>query len=66
VPLDSFAAITDDPPAGIAAAGHDPCIIPIKPANIDAWLNPKRRDRAGQYAILDARERPYHEHRMAA
>jgi putative SOS response-associated peptidase YedK len=36
----SFAAITDDPPPEIAAAGHDRCIIPIKPENIDAWLNP--------------------------
>jgi putative SOS response-associated peptidase YedK len=36
----SFAAITDEPPAEVAAAGHDRCIIPIKPENIDAWLNP--------------------------
>ena len=36
----SFAAITDEPPAEIAAAGHDRCIIPIKPENVDAWLNP--------------------------
>ncbi len=64
--LMSFAAITDEPPAEIAAAGHDRCIIPIKPANIDAWLNPSRSDLAAQYAILDDRERPYYEHRMAA
>ena len=38
--LDSFAAITDEPPAEVAAAGHDRCIIPIKEENIDAWLNP--------------------------
>lgn len=62
----SFAAITDEPPTEIAAAGHDRCIIPIKPANIDAWLNPSRTDLAAQYAILDDRERPYYEHRMAA
>ena len=62
----SFAAITDEPPAEIAAAGHDRCIIPIKPANIDAWLNPSCTDLAAQYAILDDRERPYYEHRMAA
>jgi len=66
VTLDSFAAITDDPPAEIAAAGHDRCIIPIKPENIDAWLAPKRGELAAQYAILDERERPYYEHRMAA
>ena len=26
----SFAAITDEPPTEVAAAGHDRCIIPIK------------------------------------
>jgi putative SOS response-associated peptidase YedK len=62
----SFAMITDAPPAEIAAAGHDRCIIPIKPQNIDAWLNPDPADLAAQYAILDDRERPYYEHRMAA
>jgi hypothetical protein len=32
----SFAAITDEPPPEISAAGHDRCIIPIKPENVDA------------------------------
>jgi putative SOS response-associated peptidase YedK len=62
----SFAAVTDDPPAEIAAAGHDRCIIPIREANVDAWLAPKGRPLAEAYAILDARERPYYEHRLAA
>lgn len=62
----SFAAITDEPPPEIAAAGHDRCIIPIKPENIDAWLNPDASDLANQYAILDDRDRPYYEHRLAA
>ncbi len=62
----SFAAITDEPPPEVAAAGHDRCIIPIKPENIDAWLNPDQRNLAAQYSILDDRERPYYEHRMAA
>jgi putative SOS response-associated peptidase YedK len=62
----SFAAITDEPPAEVAAAGHDRCIIPIKSGNVDAWLDPNP-DRLGDlYAILDDRERPYYEHRMAA
>ncbi|MFL9860072.1 hypothetical protein PQR72_30795 [Paraburkholderia madseniana] len=42
------------------------CIIPIKPEHIDAWLNPDPHNLAAQYAILDDRERPYYEHRMAA
>ncbi|MGF6303032.1 putative SOS response-associated peptidase YedK [Paraburkholderia sp. WC7.3d] len=61
-----FAAITDEPPPEITAAGHDRCIIPIKPENIDAWLNPDASNLAAQYAILDDRDRPYYEHRMAA
>ncbi|MFS6641884.1 SOS response-associated peptidase family protein, partial [Staphylococcus aureus] len=33
-----FAAITREPPPEVQAAGHDRCIIPIKPENVDAWL----------------------------
>ncbi|WP_345817841.1 SOS response-associated peptidase family protein (plasmid) [Paraburkholderia sp. PREW-6R] len=62
----SFAAVTDEPPPEVAAAGHDRCIIPIKPENIDAWLNPDPRNLAAMYAILDDRDRPYYEHRLAA
>ena len=62
----SFAAITDEPPAEIAAAGHDRCIIPIKPEHIDAWLNPDATGLADCYKILDDRDRPYYEHRLAA
>lgn len=61
----SFSAITDEPPPEVAAAGHDRCIIPIKAENIDAWLQPAG-DLAKSYAILDDRERPFYEHRMAA
>jgi len=50
----SFTAITDEPPQEIAAAGHDRCIIPIKPENIDAWLDPDPADLAAQYASLGA------------
>jgi putative SOS response-associated peptidase YedK len=62
----SFAAITDDPPAEVAAAGHDRCIIPIKPEHVDAWLNPDPANLDAQYAILDDRARPYYEYRLAA
>ena len=62
----SFAAITDEPPPEVADAGHDRCIIPIRPENVDAWLNPDRKDLRALYAILDDRERPYYEHRLAA
>ena len=49
-----------------AAAGHDRCIIPVRPENVDAWLNPDPSNLAAQYAILDDRDRPYYEHRLAA
>ena len=62
----SFAAITDEPPAEVAASGHDRCIIPIQQNNLMAWLKPDCNNLAAQYAILDARERPYYEHRLAA
>lgn len=64
--LFSFAAITDDPPAEVAAAGHDRCIIPIKPEHIDAWLAPDPANRAALYEILEDRARPFYEHRLAA
>jgi putative SOS response-associated peptidase YedK len=64
--LDSFAAITDEPPAEVAAAGHDRCIIPIKEENVDAWLDPAASNLDAMQAILEDRARPYYEHRMAA
>ncbi len=62
----SFVAITDEPPPEVAAAGHDRVIIPIKPENVDAWLNPDPKNLSAMYAILDDRSRPYYEYRLAA
>lgn len=62
----SFAAITDEPPAEVAAAGHDRCIVPIKPENVEAWLHPDALNRGALDAILEDRDRPYYEHRLAA
>jgi len=62
----SFAAITDEPPAEVAAAGHDRCILPIKPENVSEWLAAVPTQLARFYEILDDRERPYYEHRLAA
>jgi putative SOS response-associated peptidase YedK len=63
--LYSFAAITDDPPPEVAATGHNRCIIPLKPQNLDAWLTPGA-ELATYYALLDDRERPYYAHELAA
>jgi putative SOS response-associated peptidase YedK len=62
----SFAAITDEPPPEVAAAGHDRCIVPIKPEHLDAWLNPNSDNLAAVQHILDDRLHPYYEHRLAA
>lgn len=62
----SFAAITDEPPPEVAAAGHDRCIVPLPEAALDAWLNPHGRGLDAVEALLDARERPLYEHRLAA
>lgn len=62
----SFAAITDEPPEEVAAAGHDRCIVPIRPENLQAWLNPARSDTTALGAILEDRARPHYEHRLAA
>lgn len=64
--LDSFALITDEPPPEVAAAGHDRCPIPLKRESIDTWLNPDPANLAASYAVLDDRERPYYEPRLAA
>lgn len=64
--LFSFAAITDEPPPEVAAAGHDRCIVPIKPEHVDAWLNPDPNNLEALYAILDDRARPYYAHKLAA
>lgn len=62
----SFAAITDEPPPEVSAAGHDRCIIPLRAEHLEAWLQPQGRDVGALYALLDDRERPFYEHLMAA
>jgi putative SOS response-associated peptidase YedK len=64
--LFSFAAITDDPPAEIAAAGHDRCIINIEPQNVDRWLAPDDRSTAELQLILSDKQKPYYEHQVEA
>ena len=62
----SFAAVSDDPPAEIAATGHQRSVIPLKEANIAQWLSPRGVSRERLQAILGDREAPYYEHRIAA
>lgn len=62
----SFAAITDEPPPEVAAAGHDRCIIPLPERAIEPWLHPDARHLDAVEALLDERERPVYRHRLAA
>ncbi|AIF48146.1 SOS response-associated peptidase family protein [Dyella japonica] len=64
--LFSFAAITDEPPPEVSEAGHDRCIVPIKPEHLEAWLSPDPNNLEALYAILDDRVRPYYAHKLAA
>jgi putative SOS response-associated peptidase YedK len=65
-PLLSFAAITDEPPPEVAAAGHDRMIINLKPQNLDAWLSPQGRSLDEMQRILGDRQTPYYEHEVMA
>lgn len=49
-----------------SAAGHNRCIVPVKPEHVDAWLNTDGTNLAALDAILDDRNQPYYEHRLAA
>ena len=61
-----FAAITDDPPAEVAAAGHDRCIINLRPQHVDAWLTPQQHSTEELQAILSDRAVATYEHAQAA
>jgi putative SOS response-associated peptidase YedK len=57
-----FAAITDEPPADVAAAGHDRCIINLKPEHVEAWLTPETRSRKELQDLLSDRAVPVFQH----
>src|ERR1700727_2704 len=60
-----FAAITDDPPEDIAAAGHDRCIINLKPEHVDAWLTPQGRSTSELHSMLSDRAIPVFQHEIS-
>jgi putative SOS response-associated peptidase YedK len=62
----SFAAVTDDPPAEVSAAGHDRMVIRLTPENVDRWLTPQGRSDEELQTILSERQPAYYEHRVAA
>jgi putative SOS response-associated peptidase YedK len=62
----SFAAVTDEPPPEIKAAGHDRCIINLREENVEAWLTPQGRSDEELQKLLSDRQTPYYEHEVAA
>ena len=60
--LRSFAAITDEPPADVAAAGHDRCIVNLRPEQVEAWLSPEGRSMEELQRILSDRDVPVLQH----
>jgi putative SOS response-associated peptidase YedK len=60
----SFALITRDPPPEVAAAGHDRCVVAIRPDKLDAWLNPDPKNLTAQLAILDEPVVTYYQHEL--
>ena len=62
----SFAAITDEPPAEVSAAGHDRCIVPLKSEHLATWLAASSPSLDHYEAVLDDRERPFYAHLKAA
>lgn len=62
----TYAAITDDPPAEVAAAGHDRMIVNLTPDNVQRWLTPQGRSIAELQSILDDKQKPYYEHEELA
>jgi putative SOS response-associated peptidase YedK len=62
--LRGFAAITDEPPADVAAAGHDRCIINLKPEHVEAWLTPQGRSTTELQSMLSDRAIPVFQHEI--
>lgn len=62
----SFAIVTRDPPPEVQAAGHDRCVIAIRPENLNGWLQPDPHNLASSYAILDDPVDAYYQHELVS
>ena len=64
--LESFTAVTDEPPPEVAATGHDRCVVALQPEAVERWLAPAGQTPAELDALLDQKQPFYYEHRLAA
>lgn len=62
----TFAAVTRDPPPEVLAAGHNRCVIPLRPENLDAWLDPDSKNLGAQYAILEDPIDAFYQHQIVS
>jgi putative SOS response-associated peptidase YedK len=65
-PLDSFAAITDEPTPEVAATGHQRTVVTLQEQFLSEWLSPAQIGRERLDEILSAKETPYYVHQIAA
>ena len=62
----SFAVLTTEPTAEVAAVGHDRSPIFLRASNIDLWLNPKAHSREQIFKVLNDTEPVKYLHEAAA
>lgn len=62
----SFAMVTDEPPAEVAAAGHDRCPVFLQESLFDEWLIPTRHSPAELDALLEHKQPTYYSNALAA
>lgn len=62
----TFAAVTRDPPPEVQAAGHNRCVIPLRPENVDAWLDPDPKNLSAQFAILEDPIDAFYQHQIVS
>ncbi|BFI96227.1 MAG: hypothetical protein RSP_17370 [Rhodanobacter sp.] len=62
----TFAAVTRDPPPEVLAAGHNRCVIPLRPENVDAWLDPDPKNLSAQFAILEDPIDAFYQHQIVS
>jgi putative SOS response-associated peptidase YedK len=64
--LRGFAAITDEPPPDVAAAGRDRCIINLRQEHVEAWFTPENLSPQELQNILSDRAVSTYQHAALA
>lgn len=64
--LYTFAAVTREPPPEVLAAGHNRCVIPLRPENLDTWLDPDPKNLGAQFAILEDPIDAFYQHQIVS